>query len=100
MDQILVHMIIASYPNQTWETILPALRKLQLEPESLSVIANHLRSPEPIGALLDQLNRDYAVPLLALCRRIAEQNGTVSDQEAEILTAIEQRCGTVQTAIG
>ena len=91
MDQILAHMILASYPNKTWDMILPELKKLQLEPDSLSTIEANLRNPKPLIVLLDQLNRDYAVPLLVQCERIANQDGTVSQKEQEILNAISQR---------
>lgn len=93
MDQILVHMILASYPEKTWEDILPELRTLQLEPASLESIATHLQSPEPLGALLEQLNRDFAIPLLAQCRRIAVSKGGISAEEAKVLTAIAEKAG-------
>lgn len=92
MDQITVQMILASYPDKTWEDILPELQRLQLEPNSLKTIAANIQSPQPLDRLLNQLNADFAVPVLAQCRRLAESNGTVSPQEAEILRQIEQKC--------
>lgn len=92
VDQILVHMILASYPEKKWEDILPELKALQLDNNSLTAIAKHIQSPEPIGALLQQLNCDFAVPLLAQCRRIAEQNGEISTEETQVLQAISERC--------
>jgi uncharacterized protein (DUF697 family) len=91
MDQILAHMILISYPEKTWEDILPELKRLQLSQGSLEAIAGHLQSPQPLGALLDQLNRDFAVPLLAQCRRIAQTTGDISPAETEILDAIAVR---------
>lgn len=91
MDQILVHMILASYPEKTWEDILPELRALKLEPESLKAIVDHSKAPQPLGALLNQLNRDFALPLYAQCRRIAEGNGELSAREAEVLKAIAEK---------
>lgn len=91
MDQVLAHMILASYPDKTWDMILPELKKLQIEPDSLKAIEANLRDPKPLDALLDQLNRDYAVPLLAQCQRIANQDGAVSEKEQEILNAISQK---------
>jgi uncharacterized protein (DUF697 family) len=93
MDQILVHMILASYSEKTWEDILPELKTLQLDPASLEAIAAHLKSPEPLGALLEQLNRDFAMPLLAQCHRIAASNGEVSGKEVEVLRAIAEKAG-------
>lgn len=93
MDQILVHMILASYPEKAWEDILPELKTLQLEPASLEAIASHLKSPEPLGALLEQLNRDFAIPLLAQCRHLAISHGGISADEAKVLTAIAEKAG-------
>lgn len=92
MDQVVAHMLLASYPNKTWDSILPELKTLNLEPSSLKTIEDNLRSPQPLNALVDQLNCDFAVPLLIQCRQIAESKDGVSPQEMEILSAIEKRC--------
>jgi uncharacterized protein (DUF697 family) len=92
MDQILVHMILASYPEKSRNDILSELQSMQFEPNSLKAIEEHIRSPQPLGALLDQLNCDFAVPLLAQCRRIAESKDGISERETEILEAIEEKC--------
>jgi uncharacterized protein (DUF697 family) len=91
MDQILVHAIVATYPDKNWEDILPDLQALQLDSHSLDAIAANIESPQPLEALLDQLNPDFAVPLLAQCRRIAESNGEVSQSENRVLDAIAQK---------
>ncbi|WP_373534781.1 hypothetical protein [Microcoleus sp.] len=91
MDQIIVHMILASYPNKNWEDILPGLKVLQLNAHSLNTIATNIKSPEPLDALLEQLNPDFAVPLLAQCHRIAESSGEVSEPEQRVLGAIARR---------
>jgi len=94
VDQILAHMLLTTYPEKTWESILPELESLKLEPSSLKTIEENLRSPRPLGALLDQLDCDFALPLLAQCRRIAESTDGISPEEAEVLSAIEQRCNS------
>lgn len=91
MDQVLVHMILASYPSKSWEEIVPALRRMQISEASLETIAANLQAPQPIGPLLEQLNHDFAVPLMAQCYRIAQVNGTISTEEAQILEAIADR---------
>lgn len=91
MDQILSHMILVSYPSKTWADVLPELKRLQIAPQSLEVIAKNLQSPEPLDVLLNQLNRDFAIPLLAQCRRIAVSNGDISATENGILETIAQR---------
>ncbi len=88
MDQVLVHMIQASYPDKTWKEILPELEALNLSPQSLEAIENNIKSPQPLDSLLNQLNRDFAVPLLAQCYRIAELEGEISPAEQKIINAI------------
>lgn len=97
MDQVTVHMILASYPDKTWEDILPELQRMQMEPNSLQRIAANIRSPQPLDQLLDQLDCDFAVSVLAQCRRLAENNGTVSAEEAAILQKIEQKCAALNS---
>jgi uncharacterized protein (DUF697 family) len=88
MDQILVHMILASYPEKTWEAILPDLQSLELQPNSLEAIAENLKTPQPLGALLDQLNQDFAVLTLSRCYTIAQLDGNITAEETKVLEAI------------
>lgn len=98
MDQILAHMVLAGHPDKTWDDILPELEQLQFAPESLEAIAQHLKSPEPLGALLQQLDCDFSVPLLSQCLRVAEKDG-ISEAETEILDAIIDHCNLEDDAI-
>jgi uncharacterized protein (DUF697 family) len=91
MDQILVHMILASHPEKTWEEILPELKALNLSPNSLTEIANNIKSPQPLDKLLNQLNRDFAIPLLAQCQRIAQLDQQSTAVEQEIINAIANK---------
>ena len=88
MDQILVHTILASHPEKSWAEIMPELQKLNFSPESLEAIAANIKSPQPIDSLLNQLSRDYAMPLLAQCQRIAQSEGVTTPAEQEILAKI------------
>lgn len=88
MDQILAHMILASHPEKSWEAILPDLQTLNLSTISLQAIASNIKSPQPLNTLLDQLNRDFAVPLLAQCYRIAQIDGDTTSSEAKVMAAI------------
>ncbi|TVP63696.1 MAG: hypothetical protein EA343_07250 [Nodularia sp. (in: Bacteria)] len=74
MDQILVQMILASYPQKTWEEILPELKAANLSDESLQEIAQNIKSPQPLDQLLKQLNPDFAIALVAKCQKIAQEN--------------------------
>lgn len=88
MDQILVHMILASHPEKSWKEILPELKALNLSPNSLDAIAKNIKSPQPLDTLLVQLNRDFAVPLLAQCYRIVQQDNVKTPEEARVIDAI------------
>ena len=88
MDQILVHMLLASHPEKSWSEIMPELQALNLSPTSLKAIANNIKSPQPLDTLLNQLNRDFAVPLLAQCYRIAQLDGKTTPVEARVMEAI------------
>lgn len=91
MDQILVHMILASHPEKSWKEILPDVKALNLSPTSLKAIAASIKSPQPLDALLDQLNRDFAVPLLAQCYRIALADGFKTAEETRVIEAIANK---------
>ncbi|MEC4884384.1 MAG: hypothetical protein SAL70_24130 [Scytonema sp. PMC 1070.18] len=88
MDQILVHIILANHPEKTSEDILPELQAVNLSPASLEAISQDMKSPQPLEKLLNQLNPDFAVPLLAQCYRIARINGTITPTEQNIIDAI------------
>ncbi|GAB1538943.1 hypothetical protein NUACC21_16080 [Scytonema sp. NUACC21] len=88
MDQILVHMVLASHPEKTWEEILPELQALNLSSNSLETIAQHINTPQPLDTLLNQLNRDFAIPLLAQCYRIAQNHNEITSTEQNIVNAI------------
>ncbi|MEH2051529.1 EcsC family protein [Nostoc sp.] len=91
MDQILVHMILASHPEKTWKEILPELKALNLTPTSLDAIAQNIKSPQPLDILLNQLNRDFAIPLLAQCYKIAQLDNQITPVEQKIIEAIANK---------
>jgi len=72
------------HPEKSWSEIMPELQALNLSPTSLKAIANNIKSPQPLDTLLNQLNRDFAVPLLAQCYRIAQLDGKTSAVEAKV----------------
>ncbi len=88
MDQILVHMILASYPEKTWEEILPELQALNLSSNSLETIAQNIKSPQSLESLLNQLNRDFAIPVLAQCYRIGHSQNEITPTKQNIIDTI------------
>ncbi|MBE8988275.1 EcsC family protein [Nostoc sp. LEGE 12450] len=99
MDQILVHMILASHPDKTLEEILPELQALKLSPTSLDAIAKNIKSPKSLDILLNQLNRDFAIPLLVQCKKIAQLDNKTTPLEQEIIAAIARKFN-IDTTIG
>ncbi len=91
MDQILVHVICAENPQTSWEDILPKLEVLNISPSSLMVIKKNIKSPPTMEQLLAQLNRDFAVPLLAQCERVVQRDGVRTLEEAQVIEKIYQK---------
>jgi uncharacterized protein (DUF697 family) len=91
MDQILVHMILASYPEKTWEEVLPELQSLNLSSNSLETIAQNIKSPQSLDTLLNQLNRDFAIPVLAQCYRIVRNQNDITSAEQNIINTIASK---------
>ncbi|MBC5794928.1 hypothetical protein H5968_07135 [Sphaerospermopsis sp. LEGE 00249] len=91
MDQILVHIVLAGNPDKSWENILPELKAANLSPASLDEIAAHIKSPPPLEQLLEQLNSDFAVALLAQCEKIANLDGVITPEETQVIAAIRKR---------
>lgn len=93
MDQILVHVVLAGNPGKTWDQILPELFSLNLSPASMEVIAANIKSPPRLETLLNQINRDFAVPLLAQCQKIAQLDEVTTKEEAKVIETITKKFG-------
>lgn len=91
MDRILVHTILATHPAKSWAELLPQLQAINISPASLKIIAEDFKSPQPLDTLLTQLNRDFAIPLLAQCYRIVEADGVQTPAETEVINAIARQ---------
>lgn len=91
MDQILVHMILASHPEKSWEEIQPQLKALNLSPASIEAIAKNIKSPQPLDTLLNQLNHDFAIPLLAQCYRIVQQEHVITPAARKVMEVIASK---------
>ncbi len=91
MDQILVHLVLAGNPDKSWEDILPELKAANLSPASLDEIAAHIKSPPSLAQLLEQVNSDFTVALLAQCEKIANLDGVITPEEAQVIAAIRKK---------
>lgn len=94
MDQILVHLVIAGKPGKKLAQILPELQSLNLSPASLEAITANPRSLPSMENLLEQLNTDFAISLVAQCRKIAQADGVITPQEDRIIKTIIQKLKT------
>ncbi|MEH2446670.1 MAG: hypothetical protein V7K18_13030 [Nostoc sp.] len=99
MDQILVHIVLAGNLDKSWEDILPELQAANLSPASIDAIASHIKSPPSLETLLEQINSDFAVPLLAQCQKIAHLDGVITLEEAKVLETINKKLNRDLAAI-
>lgn len=99
MDQILVHVVLAGTPGKTWKQILPALHAFGFSSASLEAIAANTKSPPALETLLNQINHDFAIPLLAQCQRIAQQDGVITPEEARVLAIVTNKLNINLAAI-
>ncbi len=91
MDQILAHVIVAAYPEKRWDEIAPELNTLSLSEASAQIIAQHIETPEPLEPLLEKLQADFVVPLLAQCDRIVQLDNLTTAAEQAILNQLQTR---------
>lgn len=93
MDQILVHVVLAGNPGKICNQVLPELQTLNLSPASLERIAANIKSPPSLESLLNQINRDFAMPLLAQCIKTAQLDGVTTKEEAQVIETITKKFG-------
>ncbi|HEY9620148.1 MAG TPA: hypothetical protein V6C78_07250 [Crinalium sp.] len=99
MDQILLHLVLAGSPGKTLQQILPELQALNLNSASLiSITAHSQANPQslpPLENLLDRLNQEFAVSLLAQCEKVAQADGVITPQETRVINTIKKKFRTV-----
>ncbi|WP_228038524.1 hypothetical protein [Nostoc sp. LEGE 12450] len=91
MDQILVHIVLAGNPDKSWKDILLELQAANLSPASIDAITGNIKSLPSLETLLEQLNIDFAVPLLAQCQKIAHLDGVITPAEAKAIDSINKK---------
>ncbi|MBE9112627.1 hypothetical protein IQ273_24860 [Nodosilinea sp. LEGE 07298] len=88
IDQILTHVVVAGYPDTDWEALLPQLEALNLSPASMNVIRREIDQPTDLEQLLNQLDDEFALFLLAQCERLVDFDGIVTAEEQQVLETI------------
>jgi uncharacterized protein (DUF697 family) len=92
MDQIMVHAVLASSPEKSWSDVISELlQQGNFNSKTAETIENHLKNPQPLDDLLQQLDSDFAPSTLMQCYRIAQSDGVITAQEREVLKAIAQK---------
>ncbi|MBD2576153.1 hypothetical protein [Oscillatoria sp. FACHB-1406] len=97
MDRILAHLVRTGNPNLSREEVLAALQAANFAPASLETITAHLDAPADLEALLEQVNPDFAVPLLAQCQKIADLDSQITPEEAQILQTVKEKLNSETT---
>ena len=93
MDWILVYVVYTTQKFTRWDELLPQLQAANLNPKSLSEIEsvkNKSKLPPKLDILLEQLELDFAEPLLKRCTDIIEADGEINEQEGKILLTIQR----------
>jgi len=88
VDQVIAHMVKASFPDRTWAETLPELEPYHLSAESLATIEAHLDNPIPLADLISNLTEDYSIVALFTCQAIANADENITPEEDAILAAL------------
>jgi uncharacterized protein (DUF697 family) len=94
MDQVLIQIWLAGNPQKSLIDLLPTIDQLNLSPDSvkrITAIAKKEHEIISVESLVEQLNQDFAVSLLAQCERLANADGIINNEEARILALIRER---------
>jgi hypothetical protein len=83
-----IGVINAGNPKKSWKDILPELKSINISPNSLEIIEQHLDSPPSLESLLENINQDFAVPLFLQCKKIAKLDNLITPEESMILELI------------
>jgi hypothetical protein len=67
------------------------LFKHPLSPASIEAIASQIKSPPSLEKLLEQVNSDFAVPLMVQCHKIADLDGIITPEEAQVIATIKRK---------
>ncbi len=93
MDWILVYVVYASKKFTRWDELLPELRAANLNPRTLAeieAVTNKSKLLPKLDILLEQLELDFAEPLLKRCTEIVEADGEINEQEGKFLLTIQR----------
>jgi HJR/Mrr/RecB family endonuclease/uncharacterized protein (DUF697 family) len=93
MDWILVYVVYTTQKFTQWDEFLAQLQAANLNPTSLAeieAVKNQSKLPPKLDILLEQLELDFAEPLLKRCTETIEADGEINEREGKILLTIKR----------
>ncbi|MBK4729367.1 hypothetical protein JJD41_05625 [Oxynema sp. CENA135] len=91
MDRIFAEVLDARHPETSRSQLLRELELMEFTPRSIAVIEAQLDDPIHFDELLDRLDRDFAVPLVAQCYRTTAPSSAMTEAERQIVEEIAAR---------
>ncbi|MBZ8178737.1 hypothetical protein [Oscillatoria salina] len=91
MNQVLVEMILAVYPDKTRADVINEIHSVHFPDSSVEAISHQIENPQPLELLIGQLEPDFVPPLLARCETIAQESDKMSPKAEEIIQALRAR---------
>ncbi|WP_293360541.1 MULTISPECIES: hypothetical protein [unclassified Microcoleus] len=93
MDWILVYVVYTTQQFTKWDEFLAQLQAANLNSTCLAEIEsvkNQSKLPPKLDVLLEQLELDFAEPLLKRCTETIEADGEINEREGKILLKIQR----------
>ncbi|GAB4281550.1 MAG: hypothetical protein Fur0025_10150 [Oscillatoriaceae cyanobacterium] len=88
--EILVRLILAVHPHKSREEVAAELASLNFTAASVAAISAHADSPAPLDTLVQQLNEDFALPVLVNCLKIAQIHGTTPETTLVVASLVRK----------
>ncbi|WP_199246458.1 DUF697 domain-containing protein [[Phormidium] sp. ETS-05] len=88
--EILVRLILAAHPHKSREEVAAELASLNFTAASVAAISAHTDSPPPLDTLMQQLDEDFALPVLVNCLKIAQIHGTTPETTLVVASLVRK----------
>ena len=88
--EILVRLILGDHPHKSREEVATELASLNFTAASMEAISAHSDSQAPLDTLLQQLDADFALPVLVNCLKIAQIYGTTPETTLVVTSLVDK----------
>ena len=88
--EILVRLILVAHPHKSGEEVAAELASLNFTAASMAAIAAHSDSQAPLDTLLQQLDADFALPVLVNCLKIAQIHGSTPETTIVVASLVRK----------